>query len=1226
MPNWTTDQQHVIDTHGCDILVSAAAGSGKTAVLVERIIQMIMDEKHPVDVDRLLVVTFTRAAAQEMRERIRNSLSKVIAEETDTKRKARLERQKTLLSHAKIMTIDSFCGYVVKNHFDEIGMDPGYRIADQSEMEIFEQEVMDEFLNLRYEESDEDFLHLVDTYGKKNQDTEVVDMILKLVHESESYPWPKDWILSVGQNYEPTTVEELKASPWVAEFEEILREVIRDALVQNQRCIDASSVPEGAPKDHEIFANEKLVLEDLLKVKKQGELIEALSELKFVSMPGGKAAKGVDADLRKEIRDIRKTYVDSIKAIIAGISGGFEVLLSHMNTVRPYVNTLISLALSYQDYLTARKLEENLLNFSDVEHAALRILLNEDGTLRPVAEELQEQFVEVMIDEYQDSNDVQEAILSAIARKEPGQHNYFMVGDVKQSIYGFRQARPQIFMEKLKEFAPYPGEDQTKILLGKNFRSREEVIRCVNASFRRLMGENLGNIDYDKSHELNLGAEGYPAAEHGEYAPELLLGDLTEEEETAGGSTFSKGEDRQDDDEDLGKVEFEARMIAGKIRKILDFGMVTDQMKDPKKEGLEHGTKRPAEPRDIAILLRATKTTATIFQDALALYGIPSHVVSEAGYFTAIEVETVLSFLEILENPLQDIPLTAVLHSPMFSVSEDDLAEVRIEYPDESFSEGVFHYISDRLDDMHDDEDDAILQFYKVYQPLRQMMSDVSLHEIIQMILKQTGYQAYMNAIPNGAVRSANLDKLVDTAISFEHTGRASVHAFVDYIHQLKKYEKDSGNAELIGEEENCVRIMTIHKSKGLEFPIVFLSRTDKGFNTKDATGTFLVNSKYGIALNEVKGRYRVRRKSMYDFVMSYLIKRDNLGEELRILYVAMTRAKEKLIFTGMLTKTLKDKLTGQFVEGLLPYSVRYDAKSYLELLIQSLGVDSGVRTEFYNNETLDEGLTFDEESERMALRFATELSYQEGQYTDQLEQQISTKVTRHRSKYKNKYSVSELKHAAMKMNYHDENEEDVSVPDFIREKTRAKTVPAFLLDEATATDADVKTGKVNQGALRGTAMHRVMELLSFTDKPDLSQELREMEASGKLAHDEAVLILPDKISHFIESNLYERMARAHAAGNLFREAPFVMGKNPQDEPDEMVLIQGIIDAYFIEDEHAVLVDYKTDRVKEGQELIDRYKEQVKLYKEAIERATSLPVEEAVLYSFSLNEEVKVSL
>ncbi|MCD7709022.1 MAG: helicase-exonuclease AddAB subunit AddA, partial [Clostridiales bacterium] len=840
-----------------DILVSAAAGSGKTAVLVERIIGRVTDEKNPIDIDRLLVVTFTNAAAAEMRERIGAALDAACKKNPGN---AHLMRQAVLVHNAKITTIDSFCLFVVRNHFDEIGLDPDFRIADEGEVKLLEMDVLDSVFEENYSDEDnEKFLQFIDCYSTKRSDSPVKDMVRRIYDMSLSNPWPREWIEGLLKPY--------RDGQGSAPMEDLIgnvRMLISDMADEMKSLAEIAAQPDGPnPYAHTISEEAGLLYEiakcsdfDKLRVYFKNPPFKKLDSIRnFKGDPEKKEMVSARRNaIKKEFQDIGKKYFHM----------SLEEVEAQQERLLPVAEGLVRLSLSYSEAMAAQKRKKRIVDFSDIEHFALEILVD-PGTKksRRTAEEFRRHFDEIMIDEYQDSNQVQEVIMKAISKNEEGGHNIFMVGDVKQSIYRFRLARPELFMEKHATFDTGDGSDEIRIDLSQNFRSREEVTKYCNDIFHKIMAADLGSVAYDKDAELNCGAK-YPSCTGTE--PELLLLDAADE---------GLGEH-----DDLSKAQLEAHMAGWRIKKLMDEGQVTDK---------ESGMLRPVRYSDIVILMRSLRDWGPVFSDTLGTLGIPSHVDSSTGYFSATEVQTVLSMLRILDNPYQDIPMAAVLRSPMAGLSDEELAEIRVGNQGATFAAAALAAMREA------EEESGLGKFYDIYMRLR-AMRDVPVHELIQAILDETGYGNYAAALPAGRQRSANLMMLIEKAVDYERTSYRGLFHFVRYIDQMEKYDIDFGEADVSGENADTVRIMTIHHSKGLEFPIVFVCGLGKSINQRETSEHLLLHADLGMGLCEISGRPRMKRHSLFEAQIAERIRRENLGEELRVLYVALTRAKEKLI------------------------------------------------------------------------------------------------------------------------------------------------------------------------------------------------------------------------------------------------------------------------------------------------------------------------------------------
>ena len=864
-----------------------------------------------------------------------------------------------------------------------------------------------------------------------------------------------------------------------------------------------------------------------------------------------------------------------------------------------------------------------------------------------------------MIDEYQDSNEVQETLLRSISREERGENNIFMVGDVKQSIYRFRLARPELFMKKYDSYSLEESTTQ-RIDLHKNFRSREEVLTCTNDIFYKIMVRSLGNVEYDAEAALYPGAS-YPVS--ADFTPEILLADSNDE--------------LLEDTELSDKKTLEAKIVAEEIRHLMKTQPVTNKAT---------GELRAARYSDIVILLRSLSGWADSLVEVLNGNGIPAHTVSSTGYFSTVEVQTVLSMLRLLDNPRQDIPMAAVLRSPMAGLTDEELAVLRLEDGSVPFHEAVLElaeglYEEDGQKEISDSEADRkqgrnadektenhieitahrkLLKFYKKYKQLRQLVPDTPIHELIEIILRETGYGHYVAAMPAGNRRTANLNMLLEKAAAYEKTSYKGLFHFVRYIDELQKYDVDFGEADMVGENEDVVRIMSIHKSKGLEFPIVIVSGMGKNFNKQDTRSKMVLHPELGIGLDYMDGKKRIKSPTIAKKAIAKQINLENLGEELRVLYVALTRAKEKLILTGTL-KDAPEKLEffrqqanlSKAADRPLSYLTREGASGYLDWILPavlSYGDKYPVRIVEAAELVLDEVENQLEQNEDLTERIE-EIEAADTQLVGQLKQRFSQRypyqvdVLR-----KNKYSVSELKHRAMRERFEAEQEE--TVPAFLEEPV-TPTIPLFIQREES-----VEQETANRGALRGTAVHRVMECYDFASEKSVQEQMEAMEKEEKITADMRALVKEQIVADFVSSETGKRMALAQRGGALYREKPFVMGfteeelenygfgadsntdsceniyeKTDSDQEKEeqkrirheedLTLIQGIIDVFWIEKDGIVLLDYKTDRVQQAKELIDRYETQLKLYADALERvfgARKLKVKEILIYSFSLEK------
>lgn len=1201
---WTKEQQQVIDLRNRNILVSAAAGSGKTAVLVERIKELVLDKKHPVDIDHLLVVTFTNAAAAQMKERVAKALEKALQENPSD---VRLQQQAALVQNAQITTIDSFCLYVLRNHFHEIGLEPNFRIGDEGELKLLREDVMTGLFEQCYEEKNPGFLHLISCYGTSRSDAPVRDMIFKLYSYAQSYPWPKQWLREALSCYEIKTEQELEQAPFIEMTVEYGKQMVKGYLEQAEHYHELCQDVDGPYMYEEACEQDVERMEELLSCSTYQDFYEELGKCKFATLGRAKDYIG-SPEKQEQVKTERKKLKDGIGKLKSDCFAlTFQEILEQLTLVQPSAEALAEVTERFIDAFTERKQDKNLVDFSDLEHFALEILVEEEtGKPTETAKEFQNAYEEIMIDEYQDSNYVQETILRAISREVVGQNNLFMVGDVKQSIYRFRLARPELFMEKFDTYETTDAPCQ-RIDLHKNFRSRDTVLAFTNDIFYQIMKRNLGGVDYTDEAALYCGAD-YPAGEKEDaFDSEILLTTTQELEE---------GTKQQ-----ISKQELEAKLIADRIRKMVGKEEVVDE---------ETGEFRKVRYGDIVILLRSLSEWADLFAEVLNANGIPAHTVSRTGYFSTLEIRTVLNYLRILDNPRQDIPLAAVLKSPMAGLSDEQLARLRLLAEDKPYHQCVKMFLEaeEELTEKESTADEdmraKLKRFSETYKKLRRQTMDIPMHELLQKVLKETGYARYASALPAGRQRLANLHMLSEKAIAYEKTSYRGLYHFIRYIDELQKYDVDFGEAELVGENEYAVNIMSIHKSKGLEFPVCFVSGMGKSFNKQDSRSKMILHPNLGVGLDIIEEDRRIKVPAFFKKVIARQTELESLGEELRVLYVAFTRAKEKLIITGC----IKDEEMLQQIREIycgsnrkaLNFKERAEAKTFLEWILPAAAASgSWDKVSYVTPWSMLEDEATHQITEHVSLRQRVQ---QAEEVSDTLYEKIKEQLS---YQYPHpdaihlvtKYSVSELKHRAMR-ELAAKEEEDVT-PKFL-EEVSTPYVPAFMEGKA----------EVNQGALRGTAMHRLMECYDFTKMPDCSDEFAEnikkqltgLVQMGKVSEDMQKLIRIPSVELFLKSQLAPRMKAAAMRDDLFREKPFVMGNHEMEE--EMVLIQGIIDVFWVEEDGIVLLDYKTDRVDSATRLRDMYKEQLDLYAEALERIFRLPVKEKYLYSFRLNQAIEV--
>lgn len=1198
---WTSEQQKVIDLRERNILVSAAAGSGKTAVLVERIIRMLTDPEKPADVDRLLIVTFTEAAAAEMKERIRGAIEQALEERPED---VHLQRQATLIHSAQITTIHSFCLSVIREHFHILDIDPSFRIAEEGELKLLRQDVLDELLEACYINAETSFLEFVEKFGTGRNDKKIEEIILKLYDYSRSYPQPELWLDACVRSYRTGRDDGTGTEPACMERVKVLvRQKTGDMLLILEEGLRLCGLPDGPYMYGEMLEADSEGLEHLLKQESFAGMYEAVQGIAWKRL-SAKKDDSVDVDKRDQVKALREKVKKMMKDITAMyFYEAPEEILKDMEESADSMQVLTDLVKQFSEAFFRKKQSKNMIDFSDMEQFALRILTTEEeGRLVPslAAAEYQEQFLEVMIDEYQDSNLIQEAILTSVSTVSKGRNNIFMVGDVKQSIYRFRLSRPELFMEKYETYSQ-EDSDRQRIDLHKNFRSREEVLGSVNFIFEQIMRRELGGICYDGQAALYPGASYDPQLDgqgRSLNRAELILVDTSDD-----GLAGETGRER------------EARAVARRIKELLLSGRVLDKAS---------GTYRAPRYKDIVILTRSIKGWADVFAAVLGEEGIPAYAGSREGYFETYEVSVLLDYLRILDNFMQELPLTAVLTSPFAGLNAQQLADIRNAYPELPYYEAVLEYA--HAEEQGGDLRKLLQAFLEKLEYFREMVPYTAIHELLWRIIEDTGYGLYIASMPGGAQREANVEMLVEKASAFEGTSYKGLFNFVRYIEQLKKYDVDYGEANIADEQSDTVRIMTIHKSKGLEFPIVFVCGMGKQFNTQDVKGSIVIHPEWGVGIDAIDLEKRTRISTILKKVIQEEITRENLGEELRVLYVALTRAKEKLIMTGGLPQAgevLEQYREEQAPGGKilpLPYYVLSGARTYLDWILPLIPrITEEVPLEVTVTDCLDAVAadTVEQQAESLARdileHWNTEHIYHKALRERLPEQLEYTYPYGQEQKLKLKFTVSELKKRAYLSE--ESGEELYEEPEIV------PLLPEFLKESAELT-----------GASRGSAYHKLLELLDFSqdyDADTLEKEITNLQGEGKLSDEMAECIRIPDILAFLHCESGLRMHKAARNHLLKKEQPFVLGVDaheiyPDEATEETILVQGIIDVYFEEDGELVVLDYKTDKVKTARELQEKYHAQLDYYAQALEQLLRKKVKEKIIYSFTLEQEIQV--
>ncbi|WP_131036501.1 helicase-exonuclease AddAB subunit AddA, partial [Clostridioides difficile] len=1249
-PKWTKEQLEVIESRECNLLVAAAAGSGKTAVLVERIIQMITSRENPIDIDKLLVVTFTNAAASEMRERIGDAIGKALDENPENKH---LQNQLVLLNKSSITTIHSFCLDVIKSNFHRINLDPNFRIGDQTECAILKQEAIEEVFEDLYEERDEGFLNLVESYAERGGDKEVQDIILGIYSFAMASPEPKKWLIDSAERFNIDENFDFSQSIWARAILDTVKIEINGLCLNMERALkEVESIEEL-----ETFA-EKLSVE----YKKIADISQACNKSwdeaykKMASMSFENYVKGVkriskDApsyikeskEKAKTIRDKTKKSLESI--VSATFNKDNDSIREEIKYLYNIVKPISSVVLRFEEEYSNKKREKGIIDFNDIEHFALNILtdVDEKGNIVPsdIAVGCRNKFYEIFIDEYQDSNLVQEVLLKAVANTETP--NRFMVGDVKQSIYRFRQAKPELFLQKYNNYNDKKGSSHRKIMLYKNFRSREEVVDAVNYIFENIMNENIGEIEYTEKERLNLGANfnvdtdeksiiGGATEIHLIQKDNKLDDDIINDKD----DRINNKENEIEEEEKLDNIQLEARMVGniikdlmkvnedGKIQKVYDKGI----------DGY-----RPVEFRDIVILLRATSAWAPVFADELMNMDIPTYADVGVGYFDTIEIKTILSLLQIIDNPMQDIPLISVLKSPIFGFTPEDLIDIRVQSKDKIFYEVLKSTAEyDGFTDSQNENESEFIpseecinkskDFLIKLKEFKEKSMYMSTDEFIWYLYTRTGYYAYVGALPGGSQRQANLKVLFERAKQFEETSLKGIFNFVNFIEKLKKSSSDMGSAKTLGENANVVRIMSIHKSKGLEFPVVICSAMGKNFNTQDFKKSILYHHNLGYGPQFVDYERRISFPSIAKEALKSKINIENLSEEMRVLYVAFTRAKEKLIITGS-TRNIQDSikrwsngiesldtisqyeiLKGKnFLDWIMPCVLRHRD---LSNLLEEVGLDAVFNVEhnskwygklWNKNDILVEKKSDEEKESIEEILEKIDVNNPDSDYYGEIEEKLNYIYPYEFSTRKPAtISVTEIK--KIQNNYEEELINTIFEQKVILKK------PLFIQNEE-------EREKIS-GTERGTIVHLVMEVLDLKNVSsvnDIKSQIRGFVSKGIITEKQASIVNPYKIYKFFASNIGKRMLNAEI---INREKSIYAQVNMKDiyiyeklinnddkklYDNESVMLRGIVDAYFEEDNQIVLVDYKTDFVNEENinQIIEKYKTQLDLYADIID-------------------------
>ncbi|MBQ8281628.1 MAG: helicase-exonuclease AddAB subunit AddA, partial [Lachnospiraceae bacterium] len=1119
---FTSDQKKVIEAPICDLLVSAAAGSGKTAVLVERIMKQICDPVNPVDIDRILIVTFTRNAAASMKDRIHRTLEKVCSEEPENRY---LNTQLQKLSYADITTIDSFCLKVVRSYFFVTDIDPNFRMADSSEADILLYDAISEVLEKEYECADTGFMNFMSTYGGTRNDNEITELVKKLIRVSGSYPWQRDYINNLAEMYYADSDDQFIESALAQDIVEYSRLIINDCIDMIKKAYSLSLTDELLKKYSECLDDDMTILKTIAAGKSYRDIKAGLESCSFKRAPSIRNAE-VDEDALATIKLLRDMMKELLKKLTAEYYS-IEVsrIIEDNKKLRPYIDSLARLTLRVLDRYEEIKKNRNIMEFSDVAHAALDILVTkgEDGSAIPTiyAEEIRRKYDEIMIDEYQDSNLLQEVILNSVSGRSIGSPNIFMVGDVKQSIYKFRMAKPELFMEKYNTFGR--GEDKSLIIdLKKNFRSAGSVINTVNDVFSHVMTDNICGISYDENAALNQGAD------YGEF-------DKSDFGVTEYHMIDTHGESGEE------KYLMTATAVAQRIHELMasDFTVMRDGVPDRLRYS------------DIVILVRTMSGSANVLASRLPDEGIPACVNNTTGYFKTIEITLMLNYLRILDNPYQDIEMAAVLRSYCCGLTDEELALIKIfdksvnEKPSYLYEAAAAYMNSEDADD---ESKQKLSDFFSTYEKIRCMASYAGIHDVLLNVYERTGYYNYVSILPAGSVRKANLDMLLVKASDYEKTDFVGINSFLRYVDKLIKYDIDMGEAaSSLGQD--AVRIMTIHASKGLEYPVVILADTEKQFNRFDENAAFVLHSDLGIGMKVINEKNSAYHKSIQKQFITSMIHRENIAEEIRILYVALTRARQKLIMFGAFSnpeKNINKWILESSTSGdTLSYSYLSHATCYADFMLpvfllhlspfergffgkkeETVSVSKDLRLSFASGDSMIEQI-----AENIVEEQSRELPEAvDGELYDKITEYFAYKYPYVTEDIPVKYSVSELKHEAM-----EEFEIAMSNSAIVSEVHEDEiTEPAFITGKE-------KEPEVNKGALRGTLTHLLMQKVVTEDIDSLDKLFEYVDKKivvGEFTEDIRMVNLK-KVFTFLQSELGHSIKDAYLRGELYLEQPF---------------------------------------------------------------------------------------
>lgn len=1199
VPEWTVDQENAIKARDCNLLVTAAAGSGKTAVLVERIIQLITKDK--INLDSLLIVTFTHAAAGEMRERISTAILNELEKENSDK--LHLRRQIQLLNRASISTIHSFCIDVVRRNFYFINVDPDFKIGDSTEMELMKVETANELFEEEYEKSSEIFLGLLEMFGNSKDDTPLQILLLDIYEFIQSKPRPLEWLHDRVEDFNMTE-EEFSRSPWLMTLGQEIDMQLSGAKSLFNEASKLCEQASGPSAYYDAIQDDLQIIDALKKALSLG--VEAIYvELQKVQHKRlGRVAKDTDEIMKEEVKRLREDGKKIIKELKDIFTRSPAEYLEDLHELYPYMSYLFNLTEAFTLAYQQKKMEKGLVDFNDLEHYALEILAHEE-----VAREYQKKFTYIFIDEYQDSNLVQESIVNYIKRED----NLFMVGDVKQSIYRFRLADPSLFLEKSSSFKKTETTLNRRIDLRKNFRSRPEIINAVNYIFKHLMSYEFGEFDYDEDAFL------YPGAETGKIEDPSVELRLIEKK-------LALTDELSDELLEINDIEVEARLASRRIKELLG-----QEIYDAKK-----GIYRNIEYRDIVILLRTSRNWAGVYLESLMSAGIPAYADINTGYFAALEVNVFINLLKLIDNKRQDIPFLSIMRSPIGGFDIQDMIKIRMQSQAHDYFGAVEEYLLKNCDDLAQ----RLKVFIDRLNAWKEEARFVPMDDFIWKLMMETGYYYYVASMPGGIQRQANLKLLLDRARQFQNTSIKGLYNFIDFINRLQASSGDMGAARTLGENDNVVKIMSIHKSKGLEFPVVIVGGMGKQFNFSDSRSRVLFHKDLGIGPQYVNLELRTYTDSIARIAMKNKIKIENLAEEMRVLYVACTRAQQKLILLGSVRNL--EKSAKSWAESMGPFSLSR-GKSYLDWVgpvVMRHPCGEKLR-EFAELSWNDDKILPDESLWKVEIWERARILVE-----DQKKEQDDRNFRENLKNLKNVESSGAKEEITNRLNWAYGYLDASRIPSKLS-VTQIKKLKTAKLDNmaiqiSTPIIGPVFAGEGQNGKIagispseKGSIIHFVLRHIDFSrisSEKEIENQIDYMIKQELLREEEKAAVDISKILNFFNSTLGQRLLKSE---KVYREVPFNLlckaGEifaelNGSLGADEELLVQGVIDLYFQEGNDLILLDYKSDIVHEGNRnsIINNYRIQLELYKNALERILHQKVKESYLYLLHSGEAVLI--